>query len=76
MTSLAPAVLLTSPWRKGMGGVWILSNLRYNEGNEIAVGGARWRRQTLGEGVNEAETARLRALLHQAAVVPSPSPLD
>ena len=76
MTSPASTALLTSSWLQGMGGVWILSNLRYNEGNEIAVGGTRWRRQTLQGGVNEAEAARLRGFLHQPAVVPPPSPPD
>lgn len=35
------------PCSKVLGQVRILSNLRYNEGNEIAVGGARWRQQAL-----------------------------
>lgn len=61
---------------EGLGPVRILSNLRYNERNEIVVGGARWRRQTLRGGVNEAETTRCGALSAEPAAVPPPFPRD
>ena len=61
---------------EGMEEVRILSNLRYNEGNEIAVGGARRRRQALSGGINEAGTTRFEALLEEPAAVPCPSPRD
>src|SRR5215213_3678437 len=61
---------------EGLGPVRILSNLRYNEGNEITVGGVQCRRQALRGGVNEAGETRFGALSAEPAAVPPPSPRD
>jgi hypothetical protein len=58
------------------GEVYFRPDLRYNGANEIAEGGAQWRRQALAGGVSEAGNPRCGALAAEAAVLPCPSPAD